>query len=231
MIALCRGHMKMLTFAPELPNARALLDPLRASGIIPFLGHSGAAFTDLAGYESISPLGVTHLWNGMSGVSHKEPGLALWALLDRHAFTEINCDGTHVDDAAVQLVLRTRPGEKLIVISDAIAPAGLAPGGAPSFLYGRRLVEKGSGLYDEDSGTLVGSRSLVPDCLVRLVHDLNVPLASAVSMATLNPARLLGYPCKGALLPGYDADVAILSRDFAHCSFMSWEGRPLFEEP
>ncbi len=230
MIDLTRGHMKMLTYAPELPNAWALVDKLGASGVIPFLGHSGAALADMAGYESVSPLGVTHLWNGMSGVSHKEPGLAHWALLDRHAFTEINCDGTHVDDAAVQLVLRARPWEKLIIISDAIAPAGASPGTTRPTLYGKPLVGRGSGLYYQDTGVLVGSQSLVPDCLARLVHELNVPLASAVSMATLNPARLLGCACKGALLPGYDADIAILDRDFSHCSFLSWEGKPVFEE-
>jgi N-acetylglucosamine-6-phosphate deacetylase len=90
-------------------------------------------------------------------------------------------------------------------------------------------VVKGSGLFYEDTGVLVGSRFLVTDCLARLVQDFCVPVASAVGMATLNPARLMGYANKGALLPGYDADVAIFSRDFSRCSFLSWEGRPLFK--
>ena len=102
--------------------------------------------------------------------------------------------------------------------------------GVPPAEVWKTLVVKGSGLFYEDTGVLVGSRFLVADCLARLVHDFGVPLASAVGMATLNPARLLGYTRKGALLPGYDADVAILSRDFSRCSFLSWEGRPLFEE-
>ena len=228
MIGLARGHIRMVTFAPELPNAWLLAEKLRESGIIPFLGHSAALYADMSAYASVSPLGVTHLFNGMSGVSHKMPGLAHWALLDRHAYTEINGDGTHVQDAALELVFRARPWEKLILISDAVAPAGMPPGGGKPTLYGKPLVGKGSGLYYEDTGVLVGSRFLAPDCLARLVRDLNVPLASAVGMATLNPARLMGYACKGALLPGYDADIAIFSRDFSQCSFLSWEGRPLF---
>jgi N-acetylglucosamine-6-phosphate deacetylase len=242
MVTLSRRTIRMLTYAPELPSASLLPEKLWEYGIIPFLGHSGAAFADMAGCEFISPLGVTHLFNGMSGVSHKEPGLAQWALLDRHAYTEVNCDGTHVHDAAVRLALRARPWEKLIVISDAVAPAGLpvsqgqgaggaaaAPAAEKPTLYGKSLVVKGSGLFYEDTGVLVGSRFLVTDCLARLVRDFGVPVAPAVVMATLNPARLLGYANKGALLPGYDADVAIFSRDFSRCSFLSWEGRPLWQ--
>jgi N-acetylglucosamine-6-phosphate deacetylase len=229
MITLSRKTIRMLTYAPELADAHRLTEKVREAGILPCLGHSGAAFKDLAGYESVSPLGITHLFNAMSGVSHKEPGLAQWALLNRDAFTEINCDGTHVHDAAVRLALRTRPWERLIVISDAVAPAGQPPVSEKPTLYGKRLVVKGSGLFYEDTGVLVGSRFLVRDCLARLVRDFGVPVASAVGMATLNPARLLGYTRKGALLPGYDADIAIFSRDFSRCSFLSWEGRPLWQ--
>ncbi len=234
MVALSGRTIRMLTYAPELPQASLLPERLQKHGIIPALGHSAAAFADMAGCDSISPLCITHLFNGMSGVSHKDPGLAQWALLNRQAYAEVNCDGTHVHDAAVRLALRARPWEKLIVISDAVAPAGLpvSPGaaGQKPTLYGKPLVVKGSGLFYEDTGVLVGSRFLVTDCLARLVHDFAVPFASAVGMATLNPARLMGYTHKGALLPGYDADVAIFSRDFSRCSFLSWEGRPLFQE-
>jgi N-acetylglucosamine-6-phosphate deacetylase len=173
----------------------------------------------------------------MSGVSHKEPGLAQWALLNKEVFTELNCDGTHVHDAGLRLALRARPWERIVVISDAVAPAGLAwqeAGSGPDdtqgpahSLYGRPLVRRGNGLYYKDTGVLVGSRCLVPDCIDRLILELNVPVASAVAMATLNPARLLGFPSKGALLPGYDADVALFSRDFTRCSFLSWEGRAI----
>jgi N-acetylglucosamine-6-phosphate deacetylase len=177
----------------------------------------------------------------MSGISHKEPGLAQWALLNKEVFTELNCDGTHVHDAAVRLALRARPWERIVVISDAVAPAGLPPqdasgghGGGTTgpahTLYGRPLVQRGNGLYYEDTGVLVGSRCLVPDCIARLIRELDVPVASAVAMATLNPARLLGFPRKGALLQGYDADVALFSRDFRRCSFLSWEGRAIHED-
>jgi N-acetylglucosamine-6-phosphate deacetylase len=250
LVSISRGKIRMMTFAPELPGSAAILSRLQTMGILPAIGHSTATFDDLHGYEAIAPLNVTHLWNGMSGVSHKTPGLAQWALMNREAFTELNCDGTHVHDAAVQLTLRARPWERIIAISDAIAPAGLrgagraggategaadsvgahsADAGSPT-LYGKKLVARGSGLFYADSGVLVGSRFLTRDCIARMVSVLKVPLAQAVAMATLNPARLLGFPRKGALLAGYDGDVALFSRDFGRCAFLSWEGVTLHED-
>jgi N-acetylglucosamine-6-phosphate deacetylase len=228
LAGIARGKIRIMTFAPEIAGARDLGERMRTLGILPSLGHSDAPWAALAEYEGIAPLGVTHLFNAMSGVSHKEPGLAQWALLDRNAYTELNCDGTHVHDAAVQLALRARPWEKLVLISDAIAPAGLHAEGAKPTLYGKPLVARGSGLFYEDTGVLVGSRLLIGDGVARLVAALKVPLAQAVAMASLNPARYLGFARKGALLPGYDADVAIMSRDFRRCSFLLWEGRQLF---
>lgn len=241
MISLSREKIRIMTFAPELSGSIMLADRLQGLGILPSLGHSAASYEALSPFDAVSPLSVTHLFNGMSGISHKQPGLAHWALLNKEVFTELNCDGTHVHDAGVRLALRARPWERLVVISDAVAPAGLAPqdasgghgGGTPGparSLYGRPLVQRGNGLYYEDTGVLVGSRCLVPDCIARLILELDVPIPSAVAMATLNPARLLGFPRKGALLPGYDADVALFSRDFKQCSFLSWEGRAIHEQ-
>ena len=232
---LAHDTIRILTIAPELEGARAVIDRLLASGILPSLGHSDASYDSLRSYEGVSPLAVTHLFNGMSGVSHKEPGLAQWALLNKDVFTELNCDGTHVHDAAVRLALHSRPWERIVAISDAVAPAGLPTageiGGEAGRLYDRPLAARGAGLYYADTGVLVGSRLLIREGLARLVHDFRVPVANAVAMATLNPARLLGFSRKGALLPGYDADIALFSQDFATCAFLSWEGTTLFEAP
>jgi N-acetylglucosamine-6-phosphate deacetylase len=126
-----------------------------------------------------------------------------------------------------------RPWEKIVLISDAIAPAGLAPGDPAAeklSLYGMPIHARGDGVYYRDSGTLVGSRRLVRDGIARLVFDAEVPVAWAVAMASLNPARFLGCPRKGALLPGYDADIAVFRRDFSTCSLLAWEGGIIFQE-
>ncbi len=231
-VELSRGKLRLMTFAPELPGASSLVTRMREKGILPCLGHSDASYDGLRGWEDFAPLNVTHLFNGMSGVSHRDPGLAQWALVNRDVHTELNCDGTHVHDAGIHLALRARPWGKMVLISDAVAPAGLPPdepGSAGLALYGKPLFARGNGLYYADSGVLVGSRALLTDGLRRLVTEFHVPVANAISMATLNTARLLGFSRKGALLAGYDADVALFSHDFSRCSFTSWEGRVLFE--
>lgn len=223
LVGLAKGRMRVMTFAPELDGGRAIADALAAKGIIPSLGHSDAAFDALAAFDGIATLAVTHLFNAMSGISHRAPGLALWALLHREVFTEIIADLVHVHPAALQLVLRARPNERIVLVSDAVAAAGVQ-GGEPA-LYGRRLVAKGRGLYDAESGVLVGSRALVRDAVAGLVGRFGLAVPSAVAMASLNPARLFACDRKGALLPGYDADVALFSRDFASCRLTLWEGR------
>jgi N-acetylglucosamine-6-phosphate deacetylase len=164
VVDLARRQIKLMTIAPELPGARDLLGIMGAAGILPSLGHSDAPWDLLPRFEGTVPLGVTHLFNCMSGVSHKQPGLAQWALLNREVFTELNCDAIHVHEAGIQLALRLRPWERIVLISDAIAPAGLAPEAAAAdsqTLYGTPIVGRGDGVYYRDSGVLVGSRRLV----------------------------------------------------------------------
>jgi N-acetylglucosamine-6-phosphate deacetylase len=230
LVETARQRIKVMTFAPELPGASELFNAIASLGILPSLGHSDARFEDLAIYENVTPLGITHLFNGMSGISHKEPGLAQWALLNKTVYTELNCDGAHVHDAAVQLALRTRPWQRMVLISDAFTPAGLEDGATEDLtVYGKPVVARGEGVYYAGSGVLVGSRRLVNQGLARLVSRFSIPLPWAVAMASLNAARHLGYLEKGALLPGYDADVAIVGRDFSSCSFLAWEGRPVLD--
>ena len=230
LVDATRRRLKVMTFAPELPRATELFGGITSLGVLPSLGHSDAKLADLEAYENVTPLGVTHLFNGMSGISHKDPGLAHWAILNKTVYTELNCDGTHVHDAAIQLALQCRPWQRIVLISDAFTPAGLEDSSARDLtVYGKPVVARAAGVYYADSGVLVGSRRLVNEGVARLVSRFSVPLPWAVAMATLNPARHLGFLQKGALLPGYDADVAVFSRDFATCSFLAWEGMTIFE--
>lgn len=225
LAVLAKGRMRVMTFAPEVEGGRAIADSLAKKGVIPSLGHSDAAYEDLAAFDGAGLLSVTHLFNAMSGVSHRKPGLALWALLHREVFTELIGDLVHVHPAAIQLVLRSRPLERIVLVSDAIAAAGLEAGELT--LYGRKLAARGNGLYYADSGVLVGSRALVRDALAALVTRFGVPIPTAVAMASLNPARMFGHERTGALLPGYDADVALFAKDFSSCRLALWKGRPI----
>lgn len=224
---LAKGRLRVMTLAPELEGAGELVKELARCGVLPAFGHSAARFESLQPFDAISLLAITHLFNAMSGLSHRQPGLAQWALLNKEAFTEIIVDLVHVHPAAVSLALRARPWERMVLVSDAIAAAG-APDGTYS-LYGKKLAIRGNGLYYADSGTLVGSRALVLDGVSTLVERLGVPIPAAFAMASLNPARMHGTQHKGALLSGYDADIALYAKDLSRCELTLWKGEPIFE--
>ena len=231
VIAAARRQVRLMTIAPELDGAVELLGRMGAAGVQPALGHSDAPWSAMPSFEGTVPLGVTHLYNCMSGVSHKHPGLAQWALLNREVFTELNADHVHVHQSAIALALRLRPWERILLISDAIAPAGLVPGDAVAdglTLYGEPIEAKADGVHYRGSGVLVGSRRLVREGVARLVSEFKVPIPAAVNMASLNSARFFGFPRKGALLPGYDADIAVFAKGFASCALLAWEGRVVF---
>jgi len=220
---IAQNHLKIMTFAPELSGAAELIRAMKPRGIIPAYGHSSAEIKDLPAGEPAEDLVITHLYNAMPGVSHKNPGLAHWALLNRDVYTELNGDGTHVHPAAIDLALRLRPSEKVILISDAVVAAGLDQD--RTYRHGdKTAVLKGNGVYYEHDGTLIGSRMLVKDVIARItrVHALSV--FSAVAMASMNPLRLLGIENKGSLAAGMDADVSVFDEDFGACRLQLFQG-------
>ncbi len=220
------NRVRMMAFAPELPDARELADELDRRGVVPAFGHTQASFREADALREIAPLNVTHLWNAMSGVSHKEPGLAQWALTDPDCFVELNGDGTHVHDSALRLTLAAKSWERIVLISDAVPAAGLAEGQEAEY-GGKRLVPRNAGAYDADSGVLMGSRRIVPEVVARVCRVLGVPLAQAIAMASANPLRLLGYVNKGRLVPGADADIAVFEPDLSACRLNLFGGRVL----
>jgi N-acetylglucosamine-6-phosphate deacetylase len=194
---------------------------LEENGIICAAGHSGASWDDLSGRKI--PL-VTHLFNGMSGVSHKEPGLALWGLIKDDVFIELNGDGHHLHPAAVSLVLKVKNPEKIILISDAVPPAGDTSG--RGIFNGSPTAVRGRGVYNRQ-GTLVGSRLLINDIVGKLIREYGIPDYRAVSMAAAVPNRFLGIPGPAEIAPGRDADLAVFSEDFSRCKLTLYKGRIL----
>ena len=227
LLDIAQGHLRIMTLAPELSGSADLIKTLRSRDIIPAFGHSSAVLSDLE--IPAENLLVTHLYNAMLGVSHKNPGLAHWALLNDEVYTELNGDGTHVHPAAIDLTLRLRPAEKIILISDAVVAAGLE-GEGPYYHGNKATVLKGGGVYYEDDGTLVGSRLLVKDVIWRMVKHHAIPVYQAVAMATRNPANLLGLENKGALEVGKDADVSLFNKNFSKCRLQLFQGQVMHSD-
>jgi N-acetylglucosamine-6-phosphate deacetylase len=211
LINLARGRMAMMTLAPELPGYREILARLEAVGVLPCLGHSDCNIDRIT-----LPSGrysITHLFNGMSPFSHKEPGLAMLPFLDRRPFVELNPDGAHVNDASLRICASSLEPERMVLISDAAPPAGLPEG---SYGFGpEALVSGAGGVRRAGDGILVGGRLLAPDLLRRWTKATGASVPNAVRMLSLTPAQALGIESRrGAIAPGLDAVLVVWKGDF-----------------
>jgi N-acetylglucosamine-6-phosphate deacetylase len=202
------GRVTSVTLAPELPGALALVDALVRSGVVVSLGHSAA---DAAVAHAAFDRGartVTHLFNVMRPFGHRDPGVVGVALARVDVIVQLVCDGVHLADETVLLAWRAARG-RLVVVSDAIAAAGLGDG---SFRLGGTHVEVADGVSRDRNGALAGGTGTVPDAVRRLVR-LGVPLVEAVDAGTRVPARVLARADVGTLEPGARADIVVLGDD------------------
>ncbi len=199
--------VRLVTLAPELPGALALVKHLRARGIVVSAGHSDATFAQaMAGLEAGITWG-THLFNAMSSMAHREPGL-VGALLSEDVACGLIVDGVHVHPAVVKTAWRARGGRGLTLVTDAMSAAGMGPG---QYVLGdRQVVVDGMSARLAD-GTLAGSILQLDVAVRNVIAYTGCSLAEAVRMATATPARVLGISNrKGQLAPGCDADLVIL---------------------
>jgi len=206
--------IKIVTLAPELPGALALIDRLRMHKIIASGGHSDASDLEArAGFEY--GMGhVTHTFNAMSSARrrgiHREAGLLEFALSQPEIVCELIADGHHVSPTLMKMLYRAKGPQKICLVTDATAGAGL-PVGKEFSLGGRScVVDEGVCLLADRSG-LAGSASRMIDLVRTIVNQVGVPLFEAVAMASTSPARELGLTSKGKLERGADADFVVLS--------------------
>ncbi len=221
---IASGRIRMMTFAPELKHAQRLPAAMRSLGILPCVGHSQATAAQTAAFSGRQTVSCTHLFNAMSGLDHRTPGVAAWALNDDRAYAELNSDGTHVAPDLVRIAYRVKHGDRLVLISDAVAPAGAEPG---SYDYmDLKVKSTPRGVYYAESGTLIGSSVLLNTHVQRFIQYSGAAVYDAIRMASLNPARLLGIGRRaGSLEPGKSADVVVFARDFSRTLAVFVKGR------
>ncbi len=212
---LAFGHViKIVTLAPELPGALAVIDRLCLNNIIVSGGHSDASDIEArAGFEH-GMRQVTHTFNAMSSARrlgiYREAGLLEFALSEPDIVCELIADGHHVSPTLMKLLYRAKGAGRICLVTDATAGAGLESGKEFS-LAGRSCVVEGSVCLLADRSALAGSASRMIDLVRVMVDQVGVPLPEAISMASANPARVLGLNSKGKLEVGADADFVVLS--------------------
>jgi N-acetylglucosamine-6-phosphate deacetylase len=202
--------LRVITIAPERPGALELIHWLRERGVTVSLGHSAATVVEARAGYAAGATSTTHLFNAMTGFDHRAPGLAVGALLEDDVFVELIADGLHVDQALWPLVTRLKPVDRLLLVSDAIALAGvgdgrLSVGGLEVEVHGLRATIAGT-------TTLAGSVIGLDDA-VRNLAASGIDLPAVVAAASRNPLSMLGVADRGRIARGQRADVVELSDD------------------
>jgi N-acetylglucosamine-6-phosphate deacetylase len=204
--------LRLVTIAPELPGTIDLIRRLQAGGTAVSIGHSGATLDVAQAAYAAGATSTTHLFNAMSGLDHRAPGVALAALLDDAVFVELIADGVHVHPALWALVTRLKPVGRLVLVSDAIALAGTGDG------HGRigdlEVDVVGTRVTLSGTTTLAGS-VIALDTAVRNLVASGVSLPAAVAAATRNPLDLLGVNDRGRIEVGQRADLVELDTGLA----------------
>jgi N-acetylglucosamine-6-phosphate deacetylase len=184
------GLLRMVTLAPEADDGLRATTALVAAGIVVGLGHSTASLEDAARAADAGATVVTHVFNGMPPLHHREPGLVGAALTDERLTPTVIADLVHVHAVALRLAVTCKPA--IAAVSDSVA-------------VGHGLVERGGAAWTAD-GILAGPTALLDAALGRLLHA-GIPVARAAAMVTAAPARLVGAAGRGVLEVGARADL------------------------
>jgi N-acetylglucosamine-6-phosphate deacetylase len=218
-------RIRRVTLAPELPGGHELIRYCRSRDAVPIMGHSDATFEEAMLAVAAGIGGVTHCFNAMRPIHHRQPGNVVAALAEGIP-AEFIMDGIHVHPAVAKMAYRCLGASAFLIITDAVAPAGLPEG--EYALYGQRLVLKEGQIRNPD-GNLAGSVLTMDQGLRNAIRFLGVTLAEALPLATTTP--LVGSGAegrKGVLAPGRDADLVVLDHDLSVVRTMV-RGRWVFE--
>ena len=210
-IAASRADVGILTLAPELPGAIDLVRSLVSDGHRVSLGHSGADFdTAMAAIEA-GASHATHLFNRMTPIAHRAPGLAGAVLAREDVTPELICDGYHVHPAMCGVAITAKGGRNVMAITDGTAGSGQAIGSTAS-LGGRAIHVRDRAAFLDD-GTLAGSTLTMDVAFRNIVVSFRRSLVEAVWMCATTPARQLGLAESGRIEEGAVADLVVLDRD------------------
>ena len=202
-----KSGVHMTTFAPEIEGGIELTRELQSQGWVASIGHTRADVDTLDRAFDAGARHVTHFFNAMTGMHHRDVGVVGWALANREVTFDIIADGVHVHPSMLELACRTKSIEQVSLISDSVAPTGLGDG--EFSIWGERVTVD-SGRTRNERGSIAGSVITMLDA-VRRMRSLGFTDAEVSRMASLNPARLLSLDSdRGLIKAGKRADLVLL---------------------
>ena len=202
---LASGRIRLVTLAPELDGADELIDLLLRRGVTVSCGHTDATAAEANHAFDRGVHTVTHLFNAMRPLRHRDPGIAGAALAREDIVVQIILDGVHLAPETAALVWRAAAG-RVALVTDAVSGAGVQDG---SYSLGGFEVKIRDGVARGPDGQLAGSVLTMVEA-VRNLHAMGVPLGDALGAASTVPARVLGLPDAGRITPGAPADIVVV---------------------
>jgi N-acetylglucosamine-6-phosphate deacetylase len=208
LLSSLRKGRTLVTLAPETctpDDIRAL----RAAGVVVAAGHTNATYDVMREAFTAGVTGVTHLFNAMSPLDHRAPGVVGATLDDQSAYVGVIIDGRHVDTVALRIAMRARPRDRFMIVTDAMPTVGSA---TKRFTLQGKDIRVVDGVCVGENGTLAGSDLDMVTAVRNAVQEVGLGLDEAATMAATSPSRFLGLVDRGALMPGRRADLVWLDR-------------------
>lgn len=200
----CNGRLINMTAAPELKGMRELALYCIEKGIILQAGHTNATYDQMMEAIQAGIMHVTHLFNAMRPLHHREPGVVGAVLIHPEISCEIIGDGVHVNPNLIQLLLKSKPLSQIVLITDALSPAKTNLEQTPDLYFDKCFYRKSDNVINGSGISMLdGFRNLI---------SWGISIEKAVRMVSTNPAQIMGQKTKGLLIPGYDADVIVLDK-------------------
>lgn len=210
MVEASAGKLKVLALAPEINGAMETLRHATALGVKVVIGHTDATYEQTRDALEAGGCGGVHVFNGMRGIHHREPGCA-GAVLTEPGTVEVIADGVHLHPAILTLITRLKARDDIMLISDCMCAGGLDDG---TYRLGEMDVVVKNGVVRTEAGGLAGSTLTLDQAVSIMAAGANIPLRDAVHMASLSPARFLGLDADiGSIAGGKSADFAIMDKD------------------
>lgn len=206
--ASCGGLIRVLDLAPELPGSEAFIRAVCQSCTVA-VGHTNACYSDAVAAFHAGATHVTHLFNCMPPIHHRNPGV-IGAAAEREFVTaELICDGFHIHPSVIRMAYQLFPG-RICLISDALRCCGIEDG---NYLLGGQTVKLENGIARLADGTIAGSATNLFECMRKAV-SFGIPMGQAIYSATMLPAKIIGREKEiGSIHPGKAADFVVCSHE------------------